>query len=437
MRSFLGVLFALMLYISCSVEDRERAALEVGQEFTDSDVRVITIDTFTVELSTFKFDSINSSSSGRLLVGRYIDSLFGTVSSQPYFELSTTNYSLPDDAELDSIALILGYDRYFYNDTIRLSQINVHQILEDLEPEEGFFYNTSTLKFDSIPVTSRNYFPEPVDEDSLHISIPTAFGQEIFDLIQENEINEDDELRELFKGFTLVPGKNEDASIIGFSRNMENSYLRFFYSIPEEFDEEEGTFDLFINQNIGVPRAFNNIESDVSETVLSQLTDQEINLKSTESDNVSYIQSGIGFATRIVFPTIRGIGEIPGNGTVLSAVLQLTPPQNSFDDMLPIRDSLNVTIVDRNNVITETLANGNGDVFAVTNQNDIEFNEIFYEIQLGIYVDRKLAESPIIQDALVLFPNNFNDSVNRILINGENTEDSEAKLIITYAIYED
>jgi len=218
---------------------------------------------------------------------------------------------------------------------------------------------------------------------------------------------------------------------------MDNSYLRFFYSIPEEFDDEEGTFDLFINQNIGLPRAFNNIKSDVSETVLSQLTDQEINLKSTESNNVSYIQSAIGYATRIEFPTIREIGEIPGTGTVLSAVLQLTPPQNSFDDNLPIRDSLNVTVVDRNNVITETLANGNGDVFAVTNESDIEFNEIFYEIQLGIYLDRKLSESPIIQDALVIFPNNFNDSINRILINGENTEDSEAKLIITYAIYED
>lgn len=433
---FWSLTFSLML-ISCSTEDRETPTLEVGQEFTDTNVRVVTIDTFSVRLSTFKFDSINSSSNNRLLVGKYQDQIFGEVFSESYFELSATNYSLPDDAELDSIALILGYDRYFYNDTTQISQISIHQLLEDLEPEEDVFYNTSRLKFDSVPVITRRYFPEPFDEDSLHISIPKQFGQEIFDLIQENDINDDDDLREIFKGFTLQPDLDIDGAVIGFSRNPERTYLRFFYSVSEEFGDDEDTFDLFINGNIGLPRAFNHIQSNVNGTPLEVLTEQDINLSSSDSGDLSYIQSGTGYATKIEFPTIRSIDELQGTGTVLGATLQLKPPRDSFGDTLPIKDSLNVQIVNSKNVITEVLVNGNGAVLGTLNQENLEFNDFFYQIPIGVFIDRELAEAPIIEDALVVFPNNYNETVDRIVLEGEGSSDFEAKLLLTYAIYDE
>lgn len=433
---FEGVL-AVLLFISCSAENREIPTLEVGQEFTDSNVRVISIDTFTVKLSTMKFDSINSSSSSRLLIGRYQDEYFGKVSSASYLELSTINYTISNDAELDSIALILAYDNYFYNDTTQIVEISVHELLEDLEPEDNVFYNTSRLKYDSVPLVTRRYLPEPRDEDSLHISIPIKFGQQIFELIQENDINDDDELREIFKGFTLQPSANENGAIIGFTRNSDRTYLRFFYSESEEFGDEEGTFDLSINMNLGLPRAFNNIQSEVNETPLELLIDQEVNLASTSSNNLSFIQNGAGYATRIEFPTIRDISEVSGTGTVLSAVLQLKPLKSSYDDTLPIRDSLNVQVVDRNNIITETIVNGNGAVFGRLDRSEAEFNEIFYNIPLGVWIDRELEESPIIEDALILYPNNYNESVDRVVLQGEGNEDFEAKLILTYAIYDE
>jgi len=437
MKLIQGCFVFILIFISCSTQDREIPTLEVGQEFTDSNVRVVTIDTFTVRLTTFKFDSINSSNGSRLLVGKYQDDLFGEVASESYFELSATSYSLPNDAELDSIALILGYDTYFYSDTTRIANLNVHTLLEDLEPEEDVFFNTSRIAFDSVPLVTRRYIPEPRDEDSLHISIPIEFGQEIFDLIQENDINEDNELRELLKGFTLQPGAMDNASVIGFSRDPENTYLRFFYSIPDEFEDIEQNFDLFINQNLSVPRAFNHMGSQVSGTPLEQLTDQEINLDSNESNDLSFIQSGAGYATRVEFPTIRDIGELQGTGTVLSAILELRPPTDSFDGTLPIRDSLNVDILDQNNVIVGRVRNGNGAVVARVNEGDAEFNDTFYQIPLGVYIDRELAEFPIVEDALVLYPQNYNETVDRVVLGGWGNNDFKAKLILTYAIYDE
>jgi len=264
------ILVSLVLaVISCSTEERDIPTLEVGQEFTDRAVRLVEIDTFEVRTGTFKFDSIITSGRDRLLVGRYIDQFFGAVKSESYMELTAMDYNVPDDAELDSIALILGYDHYFYNDTLQLSHIRVHRILEDFETTEDVFYNTSSLRYDTIPMMTKSFYPEPMGEDSLHISIPRSFGADIFELLREKSISGDEDFVEQFKGIVLSPVTNGNSTVIGFSKSTERTMLRFYYSLPEEFedgDEDDGD-DLFLNfvikQTHGL-NTFNRITSDVT-----------------------------------------------------------------------------------------------------------------------------------------------------------------------------
>ncbi|MGB5817947.1 MAG: DUF4270 family protein [Saonia sp.] len=438
MKKVFGVLFTFITILACSVDTSDIPTLEVGQDFTNTNVRLIVLDTFTVKLSTFKFDSINTSSSDRLLIGGYTDEFMGGVRASNYFEVSPQAYDLPDDAELDSVALVLGYDHYFYNDTTQVAQINVHLLTEEVQPEEDFFYNTSTLEFDLDPLVTRNYRPEPFDEDSLHISIPIEFGQQIFSLIQENDINDIDDLLENFKGFSLQPGSGEDASIIGFSRDQNRTYLRFFYSIPTEFEDEEEFLDFSISPSSEEPKAFNSIISDVSGTGLEGLIDQEIDLPSTDAQDLSYIQAGIGYATKVEFPTIRKVFDIPGTGTTLSANLQLKPLRSSYDDTLPLRDSLNVNILDQNNIEVGTLTIQSIAVVLgrITGEQE-EFNDVIYEIPVGIYIDEKLNEARIVENSLVLFTEEYNSTVNRIVLQGEENRDFEAKLTLTYAIYDE
>ena len=176
----LSVSFILIIgIVGCSFESGEIPTLEVGQEFVDSNVRLVKLDTFDLKMSTFKFDSINTSDSDRLLFGRYADNYLGVIESRAFFEVIapasesiTGPYEISSDAQLDSVALILGYDQYFYQDTTRLLEINVHRLLEEVFPEDDFFFNTSTLEFDSVPIVSKQFRPEPFDEDSLHISLP-------------------------------------------------------------------------------------------------------------------------------------------------------------------------------------------------------------------------------------------------------------------------
>ena len=431
--------FWILLFIlaACSRSPDDSSSLEVGEEFTNSDVRIIVIDTFSVSLSTIKFDSIITSETERLLVGRYEDDFFGTVESSSYFEPTAVNYEIPSDAELDSVALILGYDRYFYNDTTKLSEINVHLLQDELQPEEDVFYNTSKVPFDSIPLATKSFFPEPFDEDSLHINLPLNFGQPLFDLIQENDINDTDDLRDFFKGFTLQPGQADNASVIGYSLAIANTYLRFFYTTPTEFEDEESFFDLFIDQLPEEPNFFNNILSNVTSTPLISIGNREDELPSSDAENLSYLQAGTGFAIKVRFPHIKTLYDIPGTGTVLSANLILKPPVQTYNEVTPLRDSLLVSIIDKNNDSFNQISTGAGPVLGSISGQDEEFSEILYEIPVGVFVDLKLDESPETEDALLLTVPEFTASVDRILLEGEGSDDFEARLILTYAIYDD
>lgn len=426
-----------MAILACSFDSSEIPSLEVGQDFTDSNVRVLSIDTFTVEVSTIRFDSIITSGTNRILVGQYVDSFFGRVRSANFSELSPLIYDLPSDAELDSVGLVLGYDTYFYNDTTRVSELNIHLLSDDLRIDDDIFYNTSEIPFDPLPLVSLQYLPEPIDEDSLFIKLPFEFGEPIFSGIRDDEINNVEDLRETFQGITVQPGTDDDTSIIGFSSNPERSYLRFFYRIPEEFDDEEETLDFVVQDNFEEPKIFNSIQNEVSGLVLDTLTDLEINLPSPLSNNRSFIQAGTGYAARIQFPTIKQLFDIPGQGTILSATLRLKPPPTTYNDNVPIRDSLTINLVDQNNRITEQLLFGGQPVFGVINEQQEEFDELIYEIPIGVYVDRELNETNLVDDAFIVYSPEFGQSVDRVILEGENSEDFRATLVLTYAIYDE
>ncbi|MEM9362361.1 MAG: DUF4270 family protein [Bacteroidota bacterium] len=426
-------LFGLIL--ACSLDTSEIPTLEVGQDFADSNVRVISLDTFTVAVSTMRFDSIITSGADRILVGQYVDNFFGEVSASNYMELSPLIYELPTDAELDSVGLVLGYDEYFYNDTISPSNLNVHLLTDDLRNSDGIFYNTSEIPFDSVPLATFTYLPEPIDEDSLFIKLPFDFGLSLFEGIRDDDINNVEELRETFLGLTIRPGLNDNSSIIGFSSSAERSYIRFFYRIPQEFDDEEETLDFVIQDDLAEPKIFNNIKNRNSNSVLDTLIDQEINLPSPLSENRSFIQAGTGYASRIQFPSIKQLFDIPGEGTILSATLQLKPPPSTYNDNLPIRDSLAIFLVDQNNRITEQLFFGGQPVFGIINEELEEFDELIYQIPVGVYVDRELNETNLVDDAFIVLPPEFGQSVDRVILEGEEGEDFKATLILTYGIY--
>ncbi|CAN0605064.1 unnamed protein product, partial [Ectocarpus sp. 12 AP-2014] len=179
--------------------------------------------------------------------------------------------------------------------------------------------------------------------------------------------------------------------------------MRLYFSTSVEDERIQEYLDFTINTSTTPMPFYNQITVEDANTYIESLTDQEINLESSQSENQSYIQSGIGIATRIQFPHIKSIYDIPGSGTILDAVLKIKPAEGSYDDQLPLRDNISVYLVDQNNDLTGQLFTSDGSAIQATlNTDDEEFNDIYYEVYLGSYIEELLQAERETNEALIL-----------------------------------
>tara|TARA_Y100000815_G_C13345300_1_gene501809 strand:+ start:2588 stop:3898 length:1311 start_codon:yes stop_codon:yes gene_type:complete len=420
----------LFLVITCSSE--EITSLSVGEDFTNTNIRVLSIDTFTVKLSTMKFDSLAASGQGRLFIGQYTDEYVGKVTSSSYFRIKPSTYYLDDDAVLDSVGLFLSYDEYFYNDTTQVSNINIYKLNEKIKDEEdGYIYNSRTFEHESTPLATKSFEARPY-QDSLYVTLDYDFGLELFSDIQNNLITDEESLYQKLKGLTVQPGTEDNSAIVGF--NTSDVYMRFFYTIPSELESEELTYDFIMDTEDTA--YFNHIESEVTGLPIENIISSEYNLESSESNNITYNQPGVGYVTRIQFPTIKNIYNINDEGTILDATLYIEPVPTTYSSIQTIPESLELYTVDPNNDLSSQVSGSSDYIYATFETDESEYNHEIYSMSVLAYLDQKLNEQPEIDDALILIPSDYNSSVNKLLFNDSEASNYRTKLIITYAIYE-
>jgi len=423
-----AVITIIMVVISCST-DTEYDSLVAGEDFTGTNIRVLSIDTFSVTLSSMKFDSITTSTSGRLLIGQYNDNDMGIINTSAYVQAIPSAYYLSNDAVLDSVGLILGYDTYYYNDTTQVATLNIHKLTDKMTTDDTYFYNTTETAYENTPLLSTTYVPTP-SNDSLYVTLPYVFGEELFNGIRDNLITDQESLYQQLKGLTIQPGADDNGSIIGFSTDSGESYLRFYYTIPDEVETDEYTYDMTINTY------YNHIESDVTGLPLDAISSQEDNLTSAESGHISYNQAGTGYVTRIEFPSIKDLYNIDGEGTILEATLYIEPNSESHSDIQPLSETLLLYTIDQNNDLASQVSNSVDVVTATTTDIDSEFNQVAFTVPVIDFIDQKLSESPETEDALILIPTDYNSTINKIIFNDSQRSNFNTKLVLTYAIYE-
>lgn len=386
-----------------------------------------------------KFDSIISSEASRILIGKYTDPVFGTVQTSSYFGMLPSEYTIDDEAVYDSIALILVPDNYYYNDTLQSNTIHVKRLTKDLSTGEGdYFYNTSRADYDEEDLGAISYTPRPFTADTLEIKLSDELGKAFFINFQEKLITTADQFKDYFKGLALLPGETDNGAVIGFSKGTDNCFIRVYYSTEEELERVDDYLEITLDQTTSPIPFYNQIKAENPSENLQELVDQELNLSSTETDNLSFIQSGTGIATRIQFPHLKSLHDINGQGTILDAVLKIRPAVNSFNDNLILRDTLAVFIVDQNNDLTsQLLIQDVSPVLGILNRDNEEFNDIYYEFSIGGYLDQLLTTELESEDALILLPDNYPSTVDRFILNGMDDTEYSAILELTYAIYDD
>ncbi|MCC4229537.1 DUF4270 family protein [Zunongwangia profunda] len=423
-----GVL-SFVLLLSCS-DNQE--SISVGQDWINSEIKVYSFDTLAIEATTFQFDSLIVNSTDNLLVGSYKDDIFGRITASSYLKFTGLSFNIEDKAKFDSISLILNYDTYSFADTASVQTLNIYRLSEEMETDENSnLYRNSNFEVEPSPLSTFNYSPRPHQNDSIQISIAADLGQKLFDKIQNDEISNNNNFNDALFGLVIVPDSLNISSIVSFSK--ENSYLRLYYSIKDEIENEDNFIDFSVNTLGSFHQITNN-----NATYFSSIEDQMDQIPSTQTNNQVYVQSGTGIATRIDFPNFKeSLYNIRGSGSITNAILNFKIKVDRNNLNYGVKDSLPVYIINKRSEVQDNVYNylGTQSYAQITQESD-EFNTLEYSLSLKYFFDNLIADTQNDDQYLAIYSPNFNNSVDRYVIYGPNaSEDNRMKLQITYAIY--
>lgn len=417
---YFSVLMLLGTLASCNESG------EIGLNFFDENsFEVSSLDTLTVTVSTVLFDSIPTNDQGSVLVGRHQDAQLGDIVAKGYLQLGQptdadiglTDTDIGDQMEFDSITIILDYSDYSIYDTTEQLELSVHLTTEKIELGDDFFlYNVTSFPYETTPLASTHYFPNPLKEDSIEIRLPNSIGEEIFDHLNQNEI---DEYLEDFDGLVLIPGTTDNGAIVGFATS---SRLRVHYHIPSELEEEALYVDIPLQST-----HFSEIQSDRSQTDLADLYEQRYPLNSNETNHRAYIQGGVGLGLRVEIPHITNLRE--DEDLILSKIyLEFKPQPSQSDNNVYLPPNLSMYEANSRNQLGVLWST----TIAPTIDDELD-RGTQYRADITDFIDRQLALAEFNENALIfeLAAAEGTTTLNHLYV-GDTKAEHEMKLILYY-----
>ena len=433
MRNFFSLIYiGFVLLISCN----NNTTYSVGQDLININTQIKVTDTLTVRSSTTLIDSIETSTSSRLLLGGIKDREFGNLTAQSFINIKPSDYTIDKSAVYDSIGLILYYDKYYYGDTLQTQTYKIHQINENFKPYSSYtsFYNNSSLSYNNNVLGELTFVPYPRKNDSIYIPMKETFGKILFTAIQDGSISNYEDFYNELKGITIVP-EGVNSSVLGF--NKSSLTMRMYYTVKDELNESTNFYKDFTINTSSTYHFFNKTVADRSDTNLKDLKNYKDILNSSQTGNLAYIQSGSPLTMRVEIPYIRNLNTLDFKGSTLSATLKFYPTYKSYK-LNPIgADSLAVYIVDNKNRVISQLTDSSGNVvYGKFNSGSDEFDsKNYYTTDITAFVNEIQSNTYKLNYALLFQFPNYNSNVNEIKIYNSTNPDFKMKVSLTYLLY--
>jgi hypothetical protein len=303
---------------------------------------------------------------------------------------------------------------------------------------QSAIYNTSQANFNPVPITTVNVKFSP-NRDSLYIKLPAAFGKNWFDLAQADALagttnsyfsNSTTFINDFFNGLHLTSDASGNGSVVGFRASRVK--IRLFYKKLFGDLLQQTYFDFPIRN---ASAQFNSIQSDRSATPLAALTGRG-SISSSLTGNTTFVQSGIGLATKVEFPSLKSFFS-KKNFILIDASLEIMPVQNTYSTSLKVPNSLALFITDQSNVVLNRAP-------AVDRSGYLSAN-ILYDFEYGVntkysfplvnFLGSELVSSlnTITPLVIAVAPPAYLAEVNRVVLGDQRNLQHKIKLKINYS----
>lgn len=336
LESMRGKRIIYFVLLAAGVIGCKTSVSEIGSNiFTTNLFNIALVDTASVKISTVLNDSMITSGTGRLLVGYHEDEKLGAVSVKSIFQVGPATAVQLDKEKTEylGLRLYLKRDGYSYYDTTSTQTISVYQLKKVIKSATGNFYNTAKFEIDtSAPALGTlTFLPRPHHKDSLEVVLPDALGQQLMTLAQEGDLqlSTSTDFIRFFKGLVLVADSTSSRNMIGFTAKPElRLYYRDLSALP--------TKDRWVTFGTGLNPYFNYFYSNRTSTPLSPIVKYHDKVRSEDSDNEAYFQSGVGLALRLEMPHLRDFLFNDRNFRCSRAIIEMVPVRSSIrPDPLP------------------------------------------------------------------------------------------------------
>jgi hypothetical protein len=424
--------------VICACKNNDNLFL-IGEDLVNANTLLAEVDTFTVKLFTIKLDSLETSGTGRLLIGKYNDGQFVNVSSKGIFSIGLPEESNISTSDVyDSIILILTYSGYSHGDTSISQQISVHALEEKIKAfDDGYIYNTTKFKYNPIPIGSTTIIPKPKKGGKVTIRLNDELGEEIFSFFQNksNEVSDDDRFVNYLPGFALLADTSHSSSLIGYKASDSSLMMRLYFHRPGETATTiEYDFPLIYPET-----QYNQISSNLINATLSLIKSQRDKISSDECSDESYMQAGSGIMTRIEIPYLGTLLEFDRKVEIISAKLILEPLRNSYD-FIGLPDNLILYETDRINRIEGIILDDQSEYqYATLYYDELYKENTYYTFDITDFLRNELSGNYYDADHALLLSlpsDSYLATFNRLILSGQAKSHSKTKLKINYLFYD-
>jgi hypothetical protein len=420
-RGVLALLAGLPLLLTAC--DDPTVDLELSTDPTERNAYYT--DTITVRSSTVLVDSVPSSGTAYLLVGRYVDAQLGTIEGRSYLQPSLSAAFLPTaDLTYDSLALSLTPDTYRYGDTTRTQQLRVHRVQQPFGASKTY-YTRDALRYDA-PALGQRTFRAPKSLGSLRVRLGGTLGPELWQAGRAGRLTSNDELRAVLNGLALAPGPADDAAIVRWS---PTATLQLYYHDPLD-----PTTALSTDFELG-SRHFFQLEADRSTTLLAPLSRVKQGLPSTATANQTFIEAGLGLCTKLEFPYLLNFRDVGSGFVFSSAELKLEVVSNTASRTLPVPASVAPQLVSRGNQLGAGFLNSAGTTLTIPAATTISastgLDQTSYTLDCSAYIEAVVLGT-LANDGMVLNGDILPATVSRAVLGGPGHASNPLKISAYY-----
>lgn len=414
-------------FISCSND-----SILVDTIFANSGTYTEYVDQTPIELATFRLDSVQTSGRGTVWIGHHKKKVIGDVYSQSYVRLEVEekatavphnqtyeptpylfdSYDWAQKEKYDSVTIVLYHTGAYQGDTTKAMTINVKRLAQPLKfaENEKTFYNVRTFR-DSTSIGSFRFVPRPHSRPRLRYRLDDSFGRELVSFIKANKANKTDvrdQNFEHFLGGIKLESGDDAKSLLAFANDSVRIML---HSHITDVDKIKITRKLVVS-DFTKQFQFNSIWTENEDSPYDCINHRSEQVNEKDGGQHSVMFEGLGYYTRINFPTIRTIADHSYFSHIVRANLVLYPERNGYDKhnfpqyfyVASVNKGNVSPTIDQGHAVLKTVTTSLGTPsIAKLHNNLTDPNDVYYTIDITNYLNTVIASGNIdVNEGLVL-----------------------------------